>query len=93
MRQVVQAALHCYLRGVLHHDIKPQNILINPDTLAVKLIDFGCGDLMIYEPFREYSECCDLICLCLEQDPSSRPGFRKIQTHKWFKKEIRDSVQ
>ncbi|KAG7316249.1 hypothetical protein KOW79_019790 [Hemibagrus wyckioides] len=38
-------------------------------------------------------ECCYLIHLCLEQDPSSRPDFRKIQTHKWFKKESRDSVQ
>ncbi|KAL7886710.1 hypothetical protein AOLI_G00044310 [Acnodon oligacanthus] len=27
-------------------DIKLENLLINPDTLAVKLIDFGCGDLI-----------------------------------------------
>ncbi|XP_058234672.1 probable serine/threonine-protein kinase MARK-A isoform X2 [Hemibagrus wyckioides] len=152
MRQVVQAAHHCCLRGVLHRDIKPNNILINPDTLLVKLIDFGCGDLLIYEPYREYAgtdgyyppewvlqreyfgvpatvwslgivlyelvhgelpfmsdeeltdgrlcfhsgvseECCDLIRLCLEQDPSSRPGFSEIQAHKWFKKESQDSVQ
>ena len=46
MWQSVVAALQCSKRGVLHRDIKLENLLINPDTLAVKLIDFGCGDLI-----------------------------------------------
>ncbi|MGL4897407.1 MAG: protein kinase domain-containing protein [Cetobacterium sp.] len=46
MRQVIQAAIHCSDRKVLHRDIKPENLLINPETLQVKLIDFGCGDLL-----------------------------------------------
>ncbi|KAF4075789.1 hypothetical protein AMELA_G00222740 [Ameiurus melas] len=46
MRQVVRAAQHCCERGVFHRDIKPENLLINTETLQVKLIDFGCGDLM-----------------------------------------------
>ncbi|KAI5620150.1 serine/threonine-protein kinase pim-1-like isoform X3, partial [Silurus asotus] len=46
MLQVVQAVLQCCERGVLHRDIKSQNVLINTDTLEVKLIDFGCGDLL-----------------------------------------------
>lgn len=45
MEQVIQAAQHCRVRGVFHRDIKEENILINPDTLKVWLIDFGCGDL------------------------------------------------
>ncbi|KAK3506311.1 hypothetical protein QTP70_016497 [Hemibagrus guttatus] len=55
MRQVVQAARHCSDCGVLHRDIKEENILINTDTLQLKLIDFGCGDLLQDTPFRYYA--------------------------------------
>lgn len=55
MQQVVEAAHHCCDRGVLHRDIKTENILINPDTLQVKLIDFGCGDLLTDEVYRRYA--------------------------------------
>ncbi|XP_027011898.2 serine/threonine-protein kinase pim-2-like isoform X2 [Tachysurus fulvidraco] len=53
MRQVIQAARHCRARGVFHSDIKEENILINPHTLEVKLIDFGCGDLHKDTPYTE----------------------------------------
>ncbi|KAK3542231.1 hypothetical protein QTP86_021392, partial [Hemibagrus guttatus] len=55
MWQVVQAVDHCHKCGIFHRDIKLENILINPDTLAVKLIDFGCGGLKINEPYRDFS--------------------------------------
>lgn len=55
MRQVVEAARHCCDHGVLHRDIKPANILINPVTLEVKLIDFGCGDLLTEDYYSVYS--------------------------------------
>ncbi|XP_058235491.1 serine/threonine-protein kinase pim-1-like [Hemibagrus wyckioides] len=152
MWQLVQAVDHCYKHGFFHRDIKLENILINPDTLAVKLIDFGCGELVTDEPYSDFSgtqgyyppewvlqrqylgvphavwslgvvlyemicgsspfiddeelingqlrlfsygskDCWDLIHFCLQQDPDSRPDFSKILTHKWFKKEIQDSVQ
>ena len=28
--------------GMIHSDIKPENIMINPKTLKVRIIDFGC---------------------------------------------------
>ncbi|TUA53258.1 Serine/threonine-protein kinase pim-1 [Bagarius yarrelli] len=55
MWQVVQAVDHCCKRGVLHRDIKPENILINPETLHVKLIDFGCGDLLMDELYTNFT--------------------------------------
>ncbi|KAK9952394.1 hypothetical protein ABG768_018236 [Culter alburnus] len=46
MRQATTAAHMCCRRGVFHRDIKRNNLLINTETLDVKLIDFGCGDLL-----------------------------------------------
>ncbi|KAF7705840.1 RAC-alpha serine/threonine-protein kinase-like isoform X2 [Silurus meridionalis] len=55
MVQVIQAARHCCERGVLHRDIKPENLVFDPDTFVVKLIDFGCADLLTDMPYLSYS--------------------------------------
>ncbi|XP_062394782.1 serine/threonine-protein kinase pim-2-like [Sardina pilchardus] len=55
MRQVVLAAKHCRDRGVLHRDIKPENLLVKTDDVTVKLIDFGCGDLLTESPYNTFS--------------------------------------
>ncbi|CAM4730902.1 unnamed protein product [Leuciscus chuanchicus] len=46
MKQATLAAQACCQRGVLHRDIKLENLLVNPDTLEVKLVDFGCGEIL-----------------------------------------------
>lgn len=53
-RQVVLAAQHCASRGVIHRDIKAQNLLINTDTLQVKLIDFGCSEFLLNTPRTDF---------------------------------------
>ncbi|XP_026052542.1 sperm motility kinase-like [Carassius auratus] len=61
MNQAIFAARMCCLRGVLHRDIKLENLLINPDTLEVKLIDFGCGAILTdggYTSFTGTREYC-----------------------------------
>ncbi|XP_036439778.1 serine/threonine-protein kinase pim-2-like [Colossoma macropomum] len=55
MVQAVKAVSQCSKRGVLHRDVKGENLLINTDTLVVKLIDFGCGDLIKKTPYDRYA--------------------------------------
>ncbi|XP_072574533.1 serine/threonine-protein kinase pim-3-like isoform X2 [Paramormyrops kingsleyae] len=41
--QLLLALFHCEDRGLQHGDIQAPNLLIQTESLQVKLIDFGCG--------------------------------------------------
>ncbi|XP_077062357.1 uncharacterized protein LOC143714806 [Siphateles boraxobius] len=55
MQQATLAAQTCCHRGVLHRDIKLENLLINPYTLEVKLIDFGCGEILTNAGYTSFA--------------------------------------
>uniref|UniRef100_A0A8C1XM31 non-specific serine/threonine protein kinase n=1 Tax=Cyprinus carpio TaxID=7962 RepID=A0A8C1XM31_CYPCA len=55
MWQIIYAANFCCNRGIFHRDIKLANLIVNPTTLEIKLIDFGCGDLIKDSGYSTYS--------------------------------------
>jgi len=47
MYQCARALAHIHGLGICHRDIKPQNLLINPATMTLKLCDFGSAKALV----------------------------------------------
>merc|ERR1711872_657137 len=53
--QLVDTVNECHEKGVVHRDIKDENILIDINTFKIKLIDFGSGASLkegLYHKFK-----------------------------------------
>ena len=44
-KQIVECSNQLFKGGLIHRDLKDENVLINPATLEIKIIDFGCASV------------------------------------------------
>eukprot|EP01024_Parvocaulis_polyphysoides_P051851 TRINITY_DN5115_c0_g2_i1.p2 TRINITY_DN5115_c0_g2~~TRINITY_DN5115_c0_g2_i1.p2 ORF type:complete len:500 (-),score=70.94 TRINITY_DN5115_c0_g2_i1:770-2269(-) len=54
--QVVLALIHCHKQGVVHRDIKLENLLLDKQTDQIKIVDFGLSGS--WAPGRILNSCC-----------------------------------
>ncbi len=41
MTQIFEGLDYIHKQNFIHRDLKPSNIVINPETLSLKILDFG----------------------------------------------------
>ncbi|KAI4905741.1 hypothetical protein NFI96_012692, partial [Prochilodus magdalenae] len=58
LRQLVEAKISLLSKGVLHRDIKPNNILVHmePEGLRIRILDFGVGSVLRDRPYTDLYE-------------------------------------
>lgn len=52
--QAVEILRRVQEKGVFHRDVKDDNLIIDPSSMEVRLIDFGCGTLLGQKPYSKF---------------------------------------
>lgn len=50
--QLLESLAFCHSRGIMHRDVKPSNIIIDPESKKIKLIDWGLSEFYLKD--KEY---------------------------------------
>merc|ERR1712172_208492 len=97
-KQVVESVAGCQERGVLHGDVKDENVLVQEDSngeVRARLIDLGSGSWFSSEVYSQYEGtrvyappewvAKDLISRCLTRDQAHRFNLAQVLAHPWLK--------
>ncbi|KAK1355999.1 hypothetical protein POM88_049255 [Heracleum sosnowskyi] len=52
--QLCKGVAHCHSHGVLHRDLKPQNLVVDKDKVILKIADLGLGRAFTV-PLKSYT--------------------------------------
>lgn len=53
LKKLLEGLSYCHANGIIHRDIKPQNVLIDRQKKKLKIIDWGLADY--YLPQKEFN--------------------------------------
>merc|ERR1712242_257777 len=93
-KQITDTVIACHKNGVVHRDIKDENVIIDLKSGKCSLIDFGSGAVLKDEDicsadvrFRVPGlsrDCQELILACLRIRPKDRISLEAILQHPWM---------
>lgn len=73
--QLLDAVSYCHSNGIVHFDIKIENIMYNPVTKLVTLIDFGLCEFITKENQGMFSKCAGSLDYCAPELMKRGPKF------------------
>ncbi|KAL4601561.1 serine/threonine-protein kinase pim-2-like [Arapaima gigas] len=56
MQQIVEALQFCQARGIVHRDVKDENVLVDTRTGDIKIIDFGSGAMFTDAAYTDFED-------------------------------------